>query len=133
MARTENFQSFVRDIAMQVAAMNPSYVSREEVPQEAVEKEKEVLRAQAKQEGKPEHVIDKIVNGRLEKFYQSICLLDQSFIKDQDMTIQELLKQTIAKIGENISIRRFARFVLGEGLEKKKEDLAAEVEAQIKG
>lgn len=130
-AKTEEFQALVKDIAMQIAAMNPKYVSREDVPAEVIEKEKEILRIQALNEGKPERVIDKIVDGRIGKFYQENCLLEQPFVKEQDMTVGQLLNDKIAKIGENISVRRFARFVLGEGLEKRSTDLAAEVEAQL--
>ncbi|NLN06046.1 MAG: translation elongation factor Ts [Firmicutes bacterium] len=126
-ARTDEFRTFVRDIAMQVAASNPQYISREDVPQEILEKEREILRVQAVNEGKPEKVIDKIVDGRLEKFFAENCLLEQPFIRDTDITVKELLQEKIAKIGENISIRRFVRYEMGEGLEKKECNLAAEV------
>ena len=109
-AKTEEFQEFVRDIAMHIAAENPKYVSREDVPAEVIAKEKEILRAHALNEGKPEHIVDKIVEGRIDKFYNENCLLEQSFIKDPDVTIQDLLTAKIAKIGENIAIRRFASF-----------------------
>ncbi len=132
-AKTEEFRSFVKDIAMQIAAAKPLYVRREEVPEEEVEKERNILRAQALNEGKPEHIVDKMVTGRLEKYYKEVCLLEQPFIKDPDKSIDQLVKETIAKIGENISIRRFARFELGEGLEKKQENFAEEVMAQVKG
>lgn len=131
-AKTEEFKSFVKDIAMQIAAAKPSYIRKEEVPAEEVEKERSILRAQALNEGKPEHIVEKMVEGRLEKYFKEICLLEQPFIKDPDKSIDQLLKETIAKIGENISIRRFARFELGEGLEKKQENFAEEVMAQIK-
>ncbi|NLM45382.1 MAG: translation elongation factor Ts [Firmicutes bacterium] len=126
-ARTDEFRAFVRDIAMQIAAGNPQYISREEVPEEVLEKEREILRTQAVNEGKPEKVIDKIVAGRLEKFFAENCLLEQPFIRDTDITVKELLQEKIAKIGENISIRRFVRYEMGEGLEKKESNLAAEV------
>jgi elongation factor Ts len=131
-AKTDEFKTFVRDIAMHIAATNPGYVRREEVPTEELEKEKEILKAQALNEGKPANIVEKMVEGRINKYYQEVCLLEQSFVKDPDKTIEGLLKEKIAKIGENISIRRFARFELGEGLEKKQENFAEEVMAQIK-
>jgi elongation factor Ts len=131
-AKTDNFRTFVRDVAMHIAASNPRYVSREEVSTEELEKEREILRNQALNEGKPEKIVDKMVEGRLNKFYEEYCLLEQSFIKDPDKTIQTLLQEKIATIGENISIRRFVRFELGEGLEKKQENFAEEVMAQAK-
>ncbi|MDU1023263.1 MAG: translation elongation factor Ts [Peptoniphilus harei] len=130
-AKNEEFKSFVRDIAMQVAAVAPKYVSREEVPAEEIEHERKVLTEQARGENKPEHIIEKMVEGRLEKFYEEICLLDQDFIKDPDKKIQDILNDLIAKIGENIKIRRFVRFEVGEGLEKREEDFAEEVAKQI--
>lgn len=130
-AKTDEFKEFVKDIAMQVAASKPEYVSRDEVPAEIVEKEKKILVAQAKNEGKPDKIIEKMVQGRLEKYYKEICLLEQPFIKNTDITVQELLNEKIAKIGENISIRRFARFELGEGIEKKKDNFADEVMAAV--
>ena len=130
-AKNEEFQNFVKDIAMQIAAVAPKYVSREEVPAEEVEHEKNILTEQARSENKPEHVIEKMVEGRLEKFYEEICLLDQDFIKDSDKKIRDILNDLIAKIGENIKIRRFVRFEVGEGLEKREEDFAAEVAKQI--
>jgi elongation factor Ts len=131
-AKNDEFKQFVRDMAMQVAASNPKYVSREDVPEERVEKEKEILKAQAINEGKPEHIAVKIVEGRLEKFYEEICLLEQPFIKDPDIKVQDLLNNKISKIGENIKIRRFVRYEVGEGLEKREEDFAEEVAKQIK-
>ncbi|WP_288961883.1 translation elongation factor Ts [uncultured Peptoniphilus sp.] len=130
-AKNEEFQNFVKDIAMQIAAVGPKYVSREEVPAEEVEHEKSILTEQARSENKPEHIIEKMVEGRLEKFYEEICLLDQDFIKDSDKKIRDILNDLIAKIGENIKIRRFVRFEVGEGLEKREEDFAAEVAKQI--
>ncbi|MBS6534398.1 translation elongation factor Ts [Peptoniphilus harei] len=130
-AKNEEFQDFVKDIAMQIAAVAPKYVSREEVPAEEVEHEKNILTEQARSENKPEHIIEKMVEGRLEKFYEEICLLDQDFIKDSDKKIRDILNDLIAKIGENIKIRRFVRFEVGEGLEKREEDFAAEVAKQI--
>lgn len=131
-AKNEEFQNFVKDIAMQIAAVAPKYVSREEVPAEEVEHEKNVLTEQARGENKPEHIIEKMVEGRLEKFYEEICLLDQDFIKDSDKKIRDILNDLIAKIGENIKIRRFVRYEVGEGLEKREEDFAEEVAKQIR-
>ncbi|KPU28187.1 elongation factor Ts [Caloranaerobacter sp. TR13] len=131
-AKNEEFRQFVRDIAMQIAAQNPKYVSREEVPTEVIEKEKEILKQQALNEGKPEHIVEKMVEGRLEKFYKEVCLLEQPFIKDPDVTIKDLVTEKIAKIGENIKIRRFVRYEVGEGIEKKQENFAEEVAKQIK-
>lgn len=116
-ARNEEFRSFVKDICLQVAASNPLYLSREEVPESVLEQEKSILRTQALSEGKPEKIVDKIVEGRIEKFFREQCLLEQPFIKDPEVTIQQLLASLIAKIGENIVIRRYARFVMGEGIE----------------
>ncbi len=130
-AKNEEFKNFVKDIAMQIAAVAPKYVSREEVPAEEVEHERNVLTEQARGENKPEHIIEKMVEGRLEKFYEEICLLDQDFIKDSDKKIRDILNDLIAKIGENIKIRRFVRFEVGEGLEKREEDFAEEVAKQI--
>jgi elongation factor Ts len=115
-ARTDDFQTFVKNMAMQVAAANPQYIRREEVPAEVLEKERQIYRTQAMESGKPEKVIDKIVDGKMERFYSEACLLEQTYIKDSDQTVREVLDAMIAKIGENISIRRFARFQLGEGL-----------------
>ncbi len=132
-AKNEEFKSFVRDVAMQIAAAKPEYVRREDVPQAIIEKEKEILRAQALNEGKPEKIIEKMVEGRIEKYYKEVCLLEQPWIKDTDKTIQVLVKEKIAAIGENINIRRFVRFERGEGIEKKEENFADEVMKQIEG
>lgn len=129
--KNEEFKAFVRDVAMQIAAANPQYIRREEVPQDVIEKEKEILRNQALNEGKPAHIVDKMVDGRVEKFYKEVCLLEQSFIKDPDKTISQLLNEKVARIGENISIRRFVRYEVGEGIEKKEENFADEVMKQI--
>ena len=115
-ARNEQFQQFAKDIAMHIAASSPKYIDREQVPGAEVEAEREVLTNQAIEAGKPEKVIQRIVDGRLEKFFGQICLLEQPFIKDPNVSVQDLLKETIAKIGENITIRRFARYQLGEEL-----------------
>ncbi|MEN1759417.1 translation elongation factor Ts [Anoxynatronum sibiricum] len=130
-AKNEEFRNFVKDVAMQIAASNPQYVSREEVPQDMIEKERDILRKQALNEGKPEKIVDKMVEGRIEKYYKEVCLLEQDFVKDPDMTIQQLLTEKVAKIGEHLSIRRFARFEVGEGIEKKEENFAEEVAKQI--
>jgi elongation factor Ts len=132
-AANEEFKQLVRDIAMQVAAARPEYVSREDVPAEVIEKEMNILKAQARNEGKPEKVIEKMVEGRMEKFYKEVCLLEQPWIKDPDKTIKQLVTEKIATIGENINVRRFARFERGEGLEKKEENFAEEVAKQIGG
>lgn len=117
-AKTDDFQAFAKDLAMQIAASNPQYVRREDVPPEALEKEREIYRIQAREAGKPEKVIDKIVEGKLEKFYGEVCLLEQVFVKDTDVKIQDLMNSLIGKLGEKIEIRRFARFQVGEGLAK---------------
>lgn len=131
-ARTDEFRAFVRDVALQIAATNPQYLTREEVPEEVLQKERDILKAQALNEGKPEKVIEKVVEGRVEKFYAENCLLEQSFVRDTDLTVSDLLKEKIAKIGENIHIRRFVRFEMGEGLEKKSCNLAEEVAQMTK-
>lgn len=113
-ARNEEFQAFVRDVALQIAAANPSYVKREDVPADVVAKEKEIYEGQAKEMGKPPAAWPKITEGKLEKFYQESCLLEQSFIKDPSVTVKDLLTQKIAKIGENLVIRRFTRYQLGQ-------------------
>lgn len=131
-AKNEEFRTFVKDVAMQIAASNPLYVRKEEVPAEMVEKEKEILKAQALNEGKPEKIVEKMVEGRIEKYYKEICLLEQPFIKDPDVTIKDLLNQKIATIGENINIRRFVRFEKGEGIEKREDNFADEVANMVK-
>ncbi len=125
--RNDAFQNLVKDIAMHIAALNPQYVSREEVPADVLEKEKEIFRVQLKESGKPEKAWDKIIEGKIEKFYSDVCLLDQPFAKEQDKTVKQIIDESIAKVGENIKVRRFARFQLGEGIEKRKDDLAAEI------
>ncbi len=116
-ARNDEFREFVRNICLQVAATNPAYLRREDVPESVLEKEKQFIVNQALSEGKPEKIIDKIVEGRLDKYYSENCLMEQAFIKDEDMTIKELLTGIIAKIGENIVIRRYCRFEIGEGID----------------
>ena len=128
--RGEDFQGFARDVAMQIAAMAPQFVRKEEVSEDLVAREREVLLAKASESGKPEAVIAKMVDGQVSKWLKEICLMDQSFVKNPDKTIDQLQQELIAKIGENIKVRRFIRFELGEGLEKKKDDFAAEVAKQ---
>ncbi|MCX8075292.1 MAG: translation elongation factor Ts [Clostridia bacterium] len=129
-AGNEDFKTFVKDVAMHIAATGPRYVRREEVPAEVVEAEKETLKAQALNEGKPAAVVDKMVEGRVNKFFAEICLLEQPFVKNPDVTVGQLLTELIAKIGENIVIRRFARFERGEGIEKEESNFAEEVMKQ---
>lgn len=131
-AKTDDFKSLVHDIAMQIAASSPEYVRREEVPEEVINHEREILKAQALEEGKPEKVVEKMIEGRLEKFFKEKCLLEQPYIKDPDKTVQELVHEHVAKIGENINVRRFVRYEVGEGIQKEEVDFAAEVMAQIK-
>jgi len=131
-AKNEDFRAFVKDISMQIAASKPEYVRREEVPTEVIEKEKEILRAQAANEGKPANVIDRMVDGRIEKFFKEQCLLEQEFIKNSDQTVLQVVNEKIVTIGENISIRRFVRYEMGEGLEKRSDDFVAEVMSQVK-
>jgi elongation factor Ts len=131
-AKTDPFKDLVKDIAMQIAAANPAYIRREEVPEEILEHEREVLRAQALNEGKPANIVEKMIVGRVEKYYKEVCLMEQQFIKDTDKTMTQLINESISKIGENISVRRFTRYQLGEGLEKKSNDFASEVMAAVK-
>lgn len=113
-AKTENFENFAKDIAMHIAAANPAGLAPEDVDQSVIEKEREIYRAQMLEEGKPENIIDKIVDGKVEKFYKEVCLLSQQYIKDPQKTVEDVLKETIATIGENIQIKRFTRFQIGE-------------------
>jgi len=126
-ARTDGFQALVKDIAMHIAAANPLYVKREDVPPEVVEKELDIARAQAREQKKPEPIIEKIAQGKVDKYYKDVVLLEQAFVKDDKKTMKDVITDAVAKIGENIQVRRFARFVLGEGVEKKQENLAEEV------
>jgi len=130
-AKTDSFKNFVHDIAIHIAAANPQYLNRVEVPQEVLEKEKEILRVQALNEGKPANIVERMVEGRIEKFYKEFCLLEQPFVKNPDINIDTLVKEQIAKIGENINIRRFVRYELGEGLQKKEDNFVDEVMAQV--
>jgi elongation factor Ts len=136
-AKTDAFKEFCRSIAMQIAAMNPDAVRREEMDTSAIEKERSVLRDKALGEGKPEKIVDKIVDGQIAKFFSERVLLEQVFVnnppENSKRTVEELVQETIAKVGENVQIRRFVRYELGEGLEKRKDDFAAEVAAQVQG
>jgi elongation factor Ts len=116
-AKTDQFQNFVKDVAMQITAANPLYVKREDIPQEHLDREKTIYRNQALESGKPEKIVDKIAEGKLEKFYQEVCLVEQTFIKNPDMTIKDLLEELLVKTGEKIVISRFVRFQLGETLQ----------------
>jgi len=131
-ARTEPFQALVKDIAMHIAASAPQYVRREEVPADVVAKEMEIAKAQAREQKKPEAIIEKIAQGKVDKFFKEVCLLEQPFVKDDKKSVQEMMNEQVGKIGENVQIRRFSRFVLGEGLEKKSENYAEEV-AKVAG
>jgi elongation factor Ts len=132
-ARNEGFRTFVKDIALHIAATGPIAVQSEDLDQTLINREREVLMAKAREQGKKEEMIAKIVDGQIKKWMAEVCLLEQPFVKNPDIKVADLLKETIAKIGENIVIRRFVRFELGEGIEKKKDDFAAEVAAQVKG
>jgi elongation factor Ts len=131
-AKTDDFRSLCKDIAMHIAASRPEYLRREDIPQEIVERETEILRQLTLNEGKPANVVDKIVAGRVDKVLRELCLMDQPFVKDPAMTVSELVAQKIGKIGENISVRRFVRYEMGEGIEKKQGDFVSEVMAQVK-
>ena len=132
-AKTEEFQQIGHDIALHIAAAAPKYVKIEEVPAEELEKEKEIFRNQSLNEGKPVQIVEKMVEGRVKKFYQDVCLLEQAFVKDPNMTIAQYINEKTLQIGEKISIRRFVRYEMGEGLEKRNDNLAEEVEKQMKG
>jgi elongation factor Ts len=130
-ANTDEFHAFARDMAMQVAASKPIYVVPEDVPAAEIEHEKEILRAQALSEGKPEKIVDKMVEGRIQKFYKDFCLLEQPYIRDPDKAVKDVMNALVAKIGEKISVRRFTRYEMGEGIEKRKDNLAEEVSKQL--
>ncbi|HMS40035.1 MAG TPA: translation elongation factor Ts [Pyrinomonadaceae bacterium] len=134
-ARGDEFQQLVKDVAMHIAAVDPRYLMRSEVPAEVLEKEREILLEQLKNDpknaNKPEDVINKIIEGRLNKYYEENVLLDQAFVKDPSKTIDELVKEKISSIKENISIRRYTRYKMGEGIEKKQDDFAAEVASMV--
>lgn len=129
-ALNDGFQGLVRDLAMHIAASAPDYVSRDEIPSDVADKERTVQLARTIEEGKPEHIAEKIVEGRMNKWFQDICLLEQKYVKDDEKTVEQIIQDSIATIGENIKIRRFSRYVLGEGLEKRSDDFASEVAAQ---
>jgi elongation factor Ts len=128
-AKTDTFKNLCHDIALQIAASNPLFVSKEDVPQENLDKEREILRVQALNEGKPEKIVDRMVEGRIEKYYKEVCLLEQPFVKNPDITVQALVNETALASGEKISVRRFTRYERGEGIDKKACDLASEIEA----
>ena len=132
-AKNDEFRKFVADTAMQIAAANPRYVKIEEVDPSALEEEKEILRNQAKNEGKPENIIERMVEGRVKKYYQEICLLEQPFVKDSSKTVKQMINDAILTIGEKIDVRRFVRYEMGEGIEKRKDNLAEEVAKQMAG
>jgi elongation factor Ts len=136
-ARTDDFRTFVHDLAMHITAAEPRFITKEEVPAEVLDKEREIALEQARNDpknaNKPEQVLEKIVEGRLSKFYQEACLLEQPYVKDQNITVGDLVRQMIAKTGENIRVRRFTRYKMGEGLEKRSADLSAEVQELIGG
>jgi elongation factor Ts len=126
-ARSDNFTALVKDVAMHIAAASPLYVKREDVPAEVLEKEKEIYKDQARASGKPANIVDKIAEGKMESYYEMACLYDQKFVKDPNITVKDLINNIVAKIGENIQVRRFSRFKTGEGLEKRSTDLAKDV------
>ena len=130
-ARGDEFKALVRDVAMHIAAANPQYLNKEDVPEDILQHERDILKAQALNEGKPEKIIEKIVQGRIEKFYKEVCLMEQAFVKDPDKSIRDLVLDKTAKIGERIVIRRFTRYELGAGIEKRQDDFAAEVMKEI--
>lgn len=130
-ARGDQFRNLAHDICLHIAAANPSYLTKEEVPEEVLEREKAVLKAQALEEGKPANIVEKMVEGRIKSFYDDNCLLYQKFVKDPSKTIEQLVIEATATIGEKIAIRRFVRYEMGEGLQKKSENLADEVAAQV--
>lgn len=130
-AQTDEFQELVKNIAMHIAASDPAFIQYEDVSAEAVGREKEIYNEQALASGKPQNVVDKIVEGKLKKHFADMCLLDQSYVRDQNITVKQYLQSRIAAIGENITVRRFVRYKLGEGIEKKKADFAEEVQAEM--
>jgi elongation factor Ts len=130
-ARSDDFQALVKDLAMHIAAASPRYVRRDEVPAEELEKEKEIYKDQARASGKPENIIEKIAEGKLGAYYQVVCLYDQAFVKDPNITVEQLITNSLSKIGENIRVRRFVRYQTGEGLEKRSTDLKGEVEGML--
>ena len=132
-ARTDQFQELVRDIAMHIAAAEPRFVRREEVTQDVLDRERAIFREQALASGKPANVVERIAEGKMEKYFSEFVLLEQPFVKNPDLTVGQLISERVAKIGENIQVRRFVRFKLGEGIERRQDDFAAEVAAQVAG
>ena len=130
-ANTDRFKALCHDVAMHIAAAKPEFLDKADVPTDNLEKEKEVLRAQALNEGKPEKIVERMVEGRIEKYYKEVCLMEQPFVKDPDKTIRDLISEATVAIGEKISVRRFVRFERGEGIEKRKDDFAAEIAANL--
>ena len=131
-SRSESFVELCKDIALHIAAAKPLYVNQSEVPTDVLNHEKEILRAQALNEGKPAAIVDKMIDGRVKKFYEEVCLLDQPFVKDPSKTILDIVNESILTIGEKINIRRFTRYEMGEGLEKRNDNFADEVMSQMK-
>lgn len=131
-AKTDTFQTLCHDISLQIAASNPLFVSKEDVPEENIEKEREILRVQALNEGKPEKIVERMVEGRIEKYYKEVCLLEQPFVKNPDITVNDLVNEATLASGEKISVRRFTRYECGEGLERKVSDLQAEIDEMTK-
>jgi len=132
-AKGERFQELVKNISLHIAASNPKFIDINEVDAADLEKEKQILRAQAKNEGKPDAVVEIMVEGRIKKYYKDICLLEQDYVKNPELTVRQLVNEAILSLGEKISIRRFARFEMGEGIEKRKDDFATEVASQMSG
>lgn len=132
-AKTDQFETLAKDVAMHIAAMSPIYVDKDEVSEAAQADQRRFLTEQAAESGKPAQVIEKMVDGRMNKWLEEVCLLDQSFVKDPDKSVREMLNEKVAKIGENIKVRRFVRYELGEGIEKRSDDFAAEVAAAVSG
>ncbi|HEX5000842.1 MAG TPA: translation elongation factor Ts [Terriglobia bacterium] len=132
-ARNPEFQALVKDIAMHICAQNPRYVRREDVDADELKREREIYAEQVRAAGKPANIVDKIVEGKLESYYQMVCLYDQAFVKEPSQTVKQLVEGLVGKIGENIQVRRFARFQTGEGLEKRSTDLAGDVQAALNG
>lgn len=131
-AKTDTFKALVHDVALQIAASNPTFISKADVPTDNLDKEREILRAQALNEGKPEKIVDRMVEGRIEKYYKEVCLLEQPFVKNPDITVQDLVNEATLASGEKIAVRRFTRYELGEGIEKKVSDLASEISEMTK-
>lgn len=131
-AKNDMFQNFVKDVTLHIAALNPLYLTAEDVPADVIDKEKAIYKAQAMNEGKPENIAEKMVEGRLKKYFKDICLMEQPFVKDPDKSVADVVKEIIASIGENIKIRRFVRYQMGEGLEKRSDNFAEEVASQMK-